>query len=432
MQSSSAVPHNSLEVSPFAPPTFAALTATQSESTSTVPQSSLAFMPASLQDLQDRARAGFQATSQIVMEQVELTRQATHDRVNIARAGKKLLDEGGEVAAQVVLAKRASLDASDIDKNIATRVHVAIAKLDDSVAKLKIAQSAQHVEEQNAGNHDFCQLATEQAKRADACRRIAQMLETPASSASMSPEEFDAMIIVQAKMGCASMVSMTAEGLVSAKQKALTSMASVSAVQSADGEQAPEMSSRLPTLLQRLQPQTRSVIAIQNTVCDAANERIEAAKAGKRLLDNGGEIVAQVVVAKKACLDAADIEGDIAQRVQSAILLFDDSVAKLRAVKPGQTGESMRGDSKLAELADEHEARAKTYRQIAHMLEAALTSIEMDLSEWDALSLVKVRDSCTALQSRTNEGFEAGKGLIFSGCTTGIDHLDRKRKTVCA
>jgi len=382
------------------------------------------------------------------MEQVELTRQATHDRVNIARAGKKLLDEGGEVAAQVVLAKKASLDASDIDKSIATRVHVAIAKLDDSVAKLKTAQSAKHVEESealmlaagvtpphwNAGNHDlnFCQLAAEQENRADACRRIAQMLETVASSASMSPEEFDAMIMVQAKMGCASMVSMTAEGLVSAKQKALTSMASVSAVQSADGEQAPDMSSRLPTLLQRLQPQTRSVIAIQNTVCDAANERIEAAKAGKRLLDNGGEIVAQVVVAKKACLDAADIDRDIAQRVQSAILLFDDSVAKLRAVKPGQTGESMRGDSKLAELADEHEARAKTYRQIAHMLEAALTSIEMDLSEWDALSLVKVRDSCTALQSRTNEGFEAGKGLIFSGCTTGIDHLDRKRKTVCA
>jgi len=425
MQSSSAVPQNSLEVSPSAPPTFAALTAAQSGSTSIVPQSSLAFMPASLQELQERARAGFQATSQIVMEQVELTRQATHDRVNIARAGKKLLDEGGEVAAQVVLAKRASLDASDIDKSIATRVHVAIAKLDDSVAKLKIAQSAQHVEEQNAGNHDFCQLAGEQEKRADACRRIAQMLETPASSASMSPEEFDAMLIVQAKMGCASMVSMTAEGLVSAKQKALTSMASVSAVQSADGEQAPEMSSRLPTLLQRMQPKTRSVIAIQNTVCDAANERIETAKAGKRLLDNGGAIVAQVVVAKKACLDAADIDRDLAQRVQSAVFLFDDSVSKLRAVKPAFLPGGV-------ELADEHEARAKTYRQIADMLEAALTSVEMDLSEWDALSLVKVRDSCTALQSRTNEGFEAGKGLIFSGCTSGIDHLDRKRKTVCA
>jgi hypothetical protein len=382
----------------------------------------------SLQTLQEMAQAGFHATAQIVTEQFHAARQATNDRVGIARGGKQILNEGGEV---VVLGKKASVDAASLDRTIASRVQDAIFRHEESVAKLKSVRSARHAED-SFGNDGFCHLAApEHEARATAYRQIARILEQPTSFAEMSPEEFDALAIVQAKMGCATMMTRTTDGLETIRQKALTSMSSGSASQAADDGRAPDVEAAAgqgPTLLQGLHNRAHSGL---QKLRQTANDRIETAKAGKRLLDDGGESVAQVVVAKKACLDAAEVDSDIAQKVQSAVFLFVDSAAKLRAVPAGQ---KVNGSCNLSQLAEAHEKRASIYRQIAEMLEAPTIPVEMNLSEWDALSIVKVKDGLSSLHCRTNDSFDVVKVLAFSNCDSEMEGVRREyqRRTACA
>jgi len=394
--------------------------------------------PSLLQGLQERAHAGLQATAQIVKEQAALVTQAASERVKTARAGKNLLDEGGEMVAQAVLAKKAAIDASDLDRMVADNVERAIVNLDDSVAKLKIAESAQQTLD-TEGNYDLAKIATEHEERAAAFRQVAHMLETPTSSAQMSPEEFDALAIVQTRAGCATVLSKTSAGLDSVKQKTLASFSSVSTGTAARDEtaSAPAASAAVapaPTLLQGLRE--NAMTGLQN-VKQATNERIDTAKAGKRLLDDGGDAVAQLVVAKKATLGAAVIDRNVAQRVQSAIFKLEDSAAKLRAIQSTQRSSQMSfsaheiiSHSDAEKLADEHEMRAKTFRQIADMLKDPISSLTMNLAEWDAHSFVRVRASCGLLQCRTNEGFEAVKSLAYTSCDETA--MARKMRSVCA
>merc|ERR1712072_1198363 len=182
-----------------------------------------------------------------------------------------------------------------------------------------------------------------------------------ASCADMSPEERDALAIVKAREGYASMMSRTSDGLENMRQKTLASVTSVGTTQGdaiAHSTRVSEPTSeatQASTLLEGLQEKAR-----------AGLEQVR--EVAKRLLDDGGDSVAQVVVAKKACLDAADLDRDVAQRVQSAIAMFDDSAAKLRAVPLRQETLAAFGCGNLAQLAEEHETRANTYRQIAAML----------------------------------------------------------------
>merc|ERR1712139_166948 len=218
-------------------------------------------------------------------------------------------------------------------------------------------------------------------------------------------------------------------GLEEMRQKTLASVTSVSSAprdQSLPGHQ--QASTAGPsTLLQGLQEKTWDGV---QKARQAANDRVEIAKAGKKILEDGGECAARVVVAKEALNDAANIDRELAERVQSAIDAFDASVAKLGAVR------YIEG---VAELAKEHQVRASEYRQIASMLEVPLKSLEMNPAERDALALVKVRNSCGTLQSRTNEGFDAVKTFAFSGCARewnrecrDVDRECRRMRTVCA
>lgn len=368
-----------------------------------------------LQGLQEKARAGLQATAQIMRERASSASEAAKERVEIARDGKKLLDEGGESVTQALIAKDASQAAADMDQSIATRVHVAVVKLGDSVDKLRLVAPVQ-----NAGKtNTYCQfsrLAEEHEARLEMCRQIALLLESRASLAAMSPEESDALAIVQAKAG-----------LGGVKQKALAGMASIYASSrsiSDVGAHEPFSAdtTNAPTLLEGLHERARLAL---HTAKETASNRVETARAGKKLLNDGGESIARVVVAKKASLDAAEIDRDVAQRVKSAILMFDDSAAKLKA-------SSWRPHTNLTVLAEEHEMRANTYRQISSLLEAPIASLEMSSDEWDALFLVKVNDGCASLQCRTNEGFEAVKSMIFPSCADQANQGTQSRRIVCA
>lgn len=391
-------------------------------------QSTQSTTPSMLQELQTRAHAGLQATTQIVKEQVGLASQAANERLKVARAGKKLLDEGGEGVAVAVMAKKASIDASALERSISNRVSVAVFKLGDSTAKLRTAQHASEGE----GNAGFSQCADDHEARAATYRQIAHLLEIPASCAEMSPAESDALAIVQAKTGCVTVLSRASEGLECVRQRTMASMSSAYAAAGQTDARAPQMShatGEAPTLLQSMHTRAQAGLQI---VQQAASDRIETAKAGKRLLDERGDNVAKEVVAKKAAADALDIDRDVAQRVQTAIVLFEESAVKLKSVQLGHQLEV--GQPDVSQLADEHEKRANTYKQIAVMLEERVASMDMNQAEMDALSLVKVKGGCDRLQNRTNEGFEVVKNSFFDSCASemGREGHWKSVRSVCA
>lgn len=377
--------------------------------------------PTLLEGLHARAHSGFQATVEIMKGQLDIAKQAAHERASIVKAGKKLLDEGGQPAAEVVIAKKASIAAAELDRHIAGQVHMAIIKLEDSVSKVAKLEPFQS-NEANAvftGTADLSQLAHEHEARASTCRQVAHLLDTPATSAHMSPEELDAYTIVRAKAGCATMLSTTSQSLENIRQKTLAGVTSLTAAGDVENVN-PTQQSQDSTLLQGLQEHTRSgVLKVQQVV----NSRFETVKAGKKLLEEGGERIALEVAAKEALLDACSIDREIARQVGSAVAAFDESSSKLRAVQSNYNG--------LAVLADEHESRADTYRQIASLLETPIGSLEMEAAEKDALSIVKMKDGCDALHRRTNVGLEAIKSMAFSGCA-GPDGESRRLRAVCA
>jgi hypothetical protein len=385
-----------------------------------------ASTPSLLEGLQAKANASIHTTAEVVKEHLDLARQAAHDRVIVARAGKRLLDEGGESVAQAVVAKKASIVASQVDRSLASSLQVAIVRLDDSLAKLKMLESSQS--DENAANSLYSHLANEHEARLTVFHQVAHTLDMPASFAEMSPEECDALAIVTAKAGCATMMSRTAQSLEDMRQRTLGGVSSMGVV---SRFQPASESLGAPTLLESMQDKTRGGV---EKVKQAANDRFETARAGKRLLEEGGESIAHLVVAKKASLDAAEIDRDVAQRVLSAISSLEDSAAKLNALQSYQQIEGVIDHDRLAKIAGQHELRAITYREFASILEKPIGSMEMNLAEWDALSLVKVKASCETLQRRTNQGFEAIKSLAFSGCAVEAnqDTLSRRMRTVCA
>lgn len=358
-------------------------------------------------------------------EQAAVASQAAKDRIQVAKDGKKLLDEGAELAAEAVVAKKASQTAADMDQGVATRVHIAIVKLEASVKKLRYTSSVQETQTQR----HFSELAEEHERRVAIFRQIAGMLEKPASSAAMSPEECDALAIVQAKAGCVKALSKTSDSFGIVRQRTLASVSSMYTSVSTRNVEASDNAQHAPTLLEGLQE--RACLGLHNAK-EMANNRVETARAGKKLLDDGGEDTAVVVVAKKASVDAAEIDRIVADSVKSAILMFDESSAKLKAVSQAQGDGNVSSYSDLAQIGEEHEIRAHVYRQISNLLESSIGSSDLHPAEWDALSFVKIRDGCDALQCRTNEGFEIVKSMVFSPCDSQLDQEGRSKRTVCA
>jgi hypothetical protein len=352
-----------------------------------------------LQALQERAQAKLHSTYEIVKTQVDIAKQATSDRVETARAGKRLLDEGGEPIVQLLLARKASIDAAEMDKSIAEQLQVNIAALDESVSRLKAVQSLE--ESQRYG---FSQLADDHRARCASLRQIADMLDTRAPYAEMNAAQEDALTLVSARTACSNLLERTAEGFESIKRKTVTN------VRANDDTDNPSVN---PNTFENLQDKTYSGLLAAR---QAASDRFEIAKGGKRLLDEAGDSVALVVMAKKASMDAASLDKDLAQKVQLATSLFERSSSLLMKAQFEQSIECTIGQADVADLGKEHEERAELYRQIANRLQVPIDSSELALDEWDALFLVRIREGTNTLKDNAFERLESIKAMALAGC----------------
>jgi hypothetical protein len=329
--------------------------------------------------------------------QFDLAKQATHDRVETAREGKRLVDEGGEPTVQLLLARRASIDAAAIDKRVAEHLQATIAALDDSGSRLKTVNSLEASHEMG-----FSQLADDHFARCASLRQISNMLGTGVRCAEMDAAQQDALNLVKARTAYSKLLERTNESLENIKEKANIRP---------NGDS--ERSSMTPITLEGLQDKTHSGLQAAR---QAANDRLETAKGGKKLLDEGGDSKALTILAKKGSMDAVALDKFLAQQVQTATYLFEESSSLLKKAEFEQSDECKSGQVDLADLAREHDERAQLYRQIRKMLEVPIDSSELTLEERDALILVRIKEGTTTLKDKTFEGFENIKAMALAGC----------------
>eukprot|EP00933_Yihiella_yeosuensis_P034678 TRINITY_DN2815_c0_g1_i1.p1 TRINITY_DN2815_c0_g1~~TRINITY_DN2815_c0_g1_i1.p1 ORF type:complete len:390 (+),score=125.02 TRINITY_DN2815_c0_g1_i1:99-1268(+) len=229
---------------------------------------------------------------------------AAKARVDVGLSAKKLLDEGGETVAAMLLAKQATQESENMDKMLANNVEDVVAAYD--AASLQMTEASKLVES-NAPN-EFQQLAGDYHARAALLRDLLPRLkQSPAPAATMSPVEADAVVMLRAKL--------KASGL----RQSVSSIA--------------ETSSEAGTGSAWLSKARGSLDATKEVAGDRLvriGERVEAAMPGKKMVDEGGDEVKVKLLAKKASQDAVALDVRINGFLKAAVEAYDLSLQKIK------------------------------------------------------------------------------------------------------
>jgi len=161
---------------------------------------------------------------------------------------------------------------------------------------------------------------------------------------------------------------------------------------------------------------------------EALNGRVEAVRAGTNLL-NQSDNVAATVLAKKAALDAANLDTDLQLRALSVSGALQQSLAALRAAQAHAETTAGASDSaaSFARLADEHEARAAAYGKVLDLLRQPVGAPEMSAPEWEALRFVQLGRSC---QKATTVAAESTK-VAAEHVSRGVAVTTRRARQAC-
>lgn len=160
---------------------------------------------------------------------------------------------------------------------------------------------------------------------------------------------------------------------------------------------------------------------LQATV-QAVNERVDTARAGKKLLEDGGDAAADALRAKQLSISAVASDSDIVQRIQSVITMYEESAAKLRKANLCPKVEGISGYDEFIKLAEAYEGRAKAYRQAAELLREPASAASITPQEKDALALLQVKGGYDAVRGTAMGGLEAARrGLATGSCDEGVN-----------
>jgi len=111
----------------------------------------------------------------------------------------------------------------------------------------------------------------------------------------------------------------------------------------------------------------------------ALQDRIGVVKAGKRMLDDGGEAAELEMLAKKVSLDAVALDNDITDRIQQAVDLYTEAASLIRSQNSG--------------LAAAYDVRSKIFSKCLDNLCDPPENPPMTDVEWDAVKLIKLRQA---------------------------------------
>merc|ERR550534_3667956 len=99
---------------------------------------------------------------------------------------------------------------------------------------------------------------------------------------------------------------------------------------------------------------------------DQAKERYDAAREGKKLVDEGGPDVTQGILAKQAANDATNNDATIMKQMQSIIKSYEDACSQLTVLKQS----TVAGSEELMALAESYSVRAKTLQRVLQEVSA--------------------------------------------------------------
>jgi hypothetical protein len=399
-------------------------------------------MEISIEDLQSKAQAGLQAAGQAMGDQATFAKEALNERIVIARAGTKLWQDG---AATALLAKKAAIDAATLDAELLSCAEAASAAFQESAVEVRAAQTQLEITGPTDAAVSFAALAAEQEERAKAYGQALDKLRDAAAVPELSAPEWDALRLAQLGLGCQEATKVAAEKTKVASEhisrSASTLLTSVSAERGIDETTLAACSEPVDDSLNgrmlRLrayveQAMSEQAIKLQSALNEQAivaqaafHERVETMRAGTKLWNNGA---ATVVLAKKAAFDAAKLDAELLLGVQTASTAFQKSATALRAAQSESAlAEAMDSAASFADLAEEHEERAKVYGEVLHLLRQPAVAPELTPPEWDALRLAQLGRGC---QEATQVAADKGK-VAADHVSRGVDVACRRVKKEC-
>jgi len=326
------------------------------------------------------------------------------DRVDTAAAGKQMVDEGGEPMAQKLLAKKASVDATNFDLKLVAQLPRGVGAYSFAVEKLKAGEVHASGEAP-----PFGKLASDYQARVSVLTTAMTTLQIVPEYASVSAIESDAIKIVTAKKA--------ASGL----RSSLSSVGSASKPAEA-GEASPPAEAAVPNdgAAASGDGATGAGAWLQGSV-DAAKDRVQLAKDAKKMVDEGGEPMVAKLLGKKASVDATCFDQKLVAQLAQAVAKYGDAAAKLEeAAAPGES-------PSFEKLAMDYTARAAKFQQVLDSMSSAPEVASVSPMEKDAIiymvAEIKIKDADTAvkgsIQQAQEKAVEAGMVKAVSGATGG-------------
>lgn len=317
-------------------------------------------------------------------------------RVDVAQAGKKLLDEGGEGMKLKLYAKQASQDACLVDYGFTYNLPKVIGDYKAAVPKMQAAGSLPSADEKA-----FKEFGETAVKRAAEFENVLGKVQTGApNKASLSPAESDAISILWAKNPS---LPTRVRGSFSGGDSNAAPAAAEAA--SAEGE-APVKKG----MLEMAQDKVKAA-------SDAAKERYEHANTGKKMVDEGGEEMKTKLLAKKASYDTVTGDNKSVVQLAKAVSSYRDAEAKLRAALPHEGEES----PSFTSLADSYHQRADLLEALLQGLSPLPLQINTHQSEKDGiLYLVTTMQISSVSASASAAAADAQGRVVEAGMNSAV------------
>lgn len=160
-----------------------------------------------------------------------------------------------------------------------------------------------------------------------------------------------------------------------------------------------------------LQEKATSTFAVAQA---AVTERVDTAKAGKKLLDEGGENAANALKAKKSASAIASTDATLTRSCQQHLAACNEAAALLRKAKQDPQVAGITAYEEFEGLAKAAEDRARVCTQMLEMLKVPLPWPSMTPAESDALGLVQVRGAVETTKTKTIETTAAATSAVKS------------------
>eukprot|EP00747_Dinoflagellata_sp_TGD_P164117 gnl/TRDRNA2_/TRDRNA2_183594_c0_seq1.p1 gnl/TRDRNA2_/TRDRNA2_183594_c0~~gnl/TRDRNA2_/TRDRNA2_183594_c0_seq1.p1 ORF type:complete len:393 (-),score=128.91 gnl/TRDRNA2_/TRDRNA2_183594_c0_seq1:126-1304(-) len=315
---------------------------------------------------------------------------AAKERLDIAQAAKKMVDEGGEPVAAKLLAKKAASDAIASDEKVVSQFAQAVEAYADASSKLKSASV--HAKDESPS---FEKLGKDYDTRGNMLKAGLQKLQQPIpEAASTSAVEKDAILIVLTKTKAANV-----------RQSVSEKMATGS------GEDKPlcgdELNSEAPSEASNVSWMQKVKSHAKGAV-DATKDRVEVAKTAKKMVDDGGTNMTEKLLAKKASMDATSLDEKNMLQLAQTIEAYETAAQRMKESSEFAADES----PSFSKLASDYESRAAFLKSVLSSLPQAAEAASASAEEKDGILYLVAQNKVTTVQASASAAVQEAQGKV--------------------